>query len=75
MMVHGVNHSLGRNSQHIAIQIRHHLNGAVAASQHLLQDHQFPRRYKFQSDLARANPGGAYEIRPIRLFLPGAAVS
>jgi hypothetical protein len=22
-------------------------------------------------DLARANPGGAYEIRPIRLFLPG----
>jgi hypothetical protein len=23
-------------------------------------------------DLARANPGGAYEIRPIALFLPGA---
>ncbi|MCR5874319.1 YciI family protein [Phenylobacterium sp. J426] len=23
-------------------------------------------------DLGRANPGGAYEIRPIRLFLPGA---
>ncbi len=22
-------------------------------------------------DLARANPGGAYEIRPLRLFLPG----
>ncbi len=23
-------------------------------------------------DLAQANPGGAYEIRPLRLFLPGA---
>jgi hypothetical protein len=23
-------------------------------------------------DLGRANPGGAYEIRPIRLFVPGA---
>ena len=22
-------------------------------------------------DLAKANPGGAYEIRPLRLFLPG----
>lgn len=22
-------------------------------------------------ELARANPGGAYEIRPVRLFLPG----
>jgi len=22
-------------------------------------------------DLAKANPGGAYEIRPVRLFLPG----
>jgi hypothetical protein len=26
-------------------------------------------------DLAQANPGGAYEIRPLRLFLPGADVS
>lgn len=26
-------------------------------------------------DLGRANPGGAYEIRPIRLFLPGGPVS
>jgi hypothetical protein len=25
----------------------------------------------FAQDLARANPGGAYEIRPVRLFLPG----
>jgi hypothetical protein len=25
-------------------------------------------------DLARANPGGAYEIRPISLFLPGSGV-
>jgi hypothetical protein len=25
-------------------------------------------------DLARANPGGAYEIRPVRLFLPGSGV-
>jgi hypothetical protein len=25
-------------------------------------------------DLAKANPGGAYEIRPIRLFLPGGPV-
>jgi hypothetical protein len=24
-------------------------------------------------ELARANPGGAYELRPIRLFLPGSA--
>ncbi len=23
-------------------------------------------------DLAKANPGGSYEIRPLRLFLPGA---
>ena len=23
-------------------------------------------------DLAKANPGGAYEVRPVRLFLPGA---
>ena len=22
-------------------------------------------------DLARANPGGAYEVRPLRLFIPG----
>ncbi len=22
-------------------------------------------------DLARANPGGAYEVRPLRLFMPG----
>jgi hypothetical protein len=26
-------------------------------------------------ELGRANPGGAYEIRPVRLFLPGAPVS
>jgi hypothetical protein len=26
-------------------------------------------------DLGRANPGGAYEIRPIRLFAPGGDVS
>jgi hypothetical protein len=25
-------------------------------------------------DLAAANPGGAYEIRPVRLFLPGVGV-
>jgi len=25
-------------------------------------------------DLGKANPGGAYEIRPIRLFLPGGPV-
>jgi hypothetical protein len=25
----------------------------------------------FTRDLARANPGGAYEIRPVRLYLPG----
>jgi len=25
-------------------------------------------------DLARANPGGAYEVRPLRLFLPGAPI-
>ena len=25
-------------------------------------------------DLARANPGGAYEIRPLRMFLPGGPV-
>ena len=25
-------------------------------------------------DLAKANPGGAYEIRPIRLYLPGGQV-
>jgi hypothetical protein len=23
-------------------------------------------------DLAKVNPGGAYEIRPLRLYLPGA---
>jgi hypothetical protein len=26
---------------------------------------------EFAQSLARANPGGAYEIRPVRLFLPG----
>ena len=26
-------------------------------------------------DLATANPGGAYEIRPLRLFLPGGPVA
>ena len=26
-------------------------------------------------DLGRANPGGAYEIRPIRLYLPGGDMS
>jgi hypothetical protein len=26
-------------------------------------------------ELGQANPGGAYEIRPVRLFLPGAEVS
>ena len=26
-------------------------------------------------ELGQANPGGAYEIRPLRLFLPGADVS
>jgi hypothetical protein len=24
-------------------------------------------------DLAKANPGGAYEVRPVRLFVPGTA--
>jgi hypothetical protein len=27
------------------------------------------------SEMARANPGGAYEIRPFRLFRPGAALT
>src|SRR5580704_13208967 len=26
-------------------------------------------------DLARANPGGAYEIRPVRLYLPGSPMT
>jgi len=26
---------------------------------------------QFARDLAKANPGGAYEVRPLRLFLPG----
>jgi hypothetical protein len=26
-------------------------------------------------ELGRANPGGAYEVRPIRLFLPGAPLA
>jgi hypothetical protein len=26
-------------------------------------------------ELAEANPGGAYEIRPVRLFLPGVGVT
>jgi hypothetical protein len=26
------------------------------------------------NELARANPGGAYEVRPVRLFLPGSGV-
>ncbi len=25
-------------------------------------------------ELAKANPGGAYEVRPVRLFLPGSGV-
>jgi hypothetical protein len=29
----------------------------------------------FTRDLARANPGGAYEIRPVRLYLPGSPMT
>jgi hypothetical protein len=29
---------------------------------------------EFARDLAKANPGGAYELRPIQLFLPGAPI-
>ena len=29
---------------------------------------------EFARDLARANPGGAYELRPIQLYLPGAPI-
>ncbi len=28
----------------------------------------------FARELAAANPGGAYELRPIQLYLPGAAI-
>ncbi len=28
----------------------------------------------FARDLAQANPGGAYELRPIQLYLPGAPI-
>jgi hypothetical protein len=30
---------------------------------------------EFTRDLARANPGGAYEIRPVRLYLPGSPMT
>jgi hypothetical protein len=30
---------------------------------------------KFARELAVANPGGAYELRPIQLYLPGGAVN
>lgn len=29
---------------------------------------------QFTRELAAANPGGAYELRPVRLYLPGAPV-
>jgi len=29
----------------------------------------------FARELARANPGGAYELRPVGLFLPGSVVT
>jgi hypothetical protein len=29
---------------------------------------------QFARDLAQANPGGAYELRPIQLYLPGAPI-
>jgi len=29
---------------------------------------------EFARDLAQANPGGAYELRPIQLYLPGAPI-
>lgn len=29
---------------------------------------------QFAKELAQANPGGAYELRPISLFLPGAPI-
>ena len=29
----------------------------------------------FARDLAKANPGGAYELRPINLYLPGAPIA
>jgi hypothetical protein len=30
---------------------------------------------EFARDLARVNPGGAYEVRPVRLYLPGSDMS
>jgi hypothetical protein len=30
---------------------------------------------EFARDLGRANPGGAYEIRPVRLYVPGSDMS
>jgi hypothetical protein len=30
---------------------------------------------EFARDLAKANPGGAYELRPINLYLPGAPIA
>jgi hypothetical protein len=29
----------------------------------------------FARELAKANPGGAYELRPIQLFIPGAPIN
>lgn len=29
---------------------------------------------EFARDLAKANPGGAYELRPIQLYLPGSPI-
>jgi hypothetical protein len=29
---------------------------------------------EFTQGLARANPGGAYEIRPVRLYVPGSGM-
>jgi hypothetical protein len=30
---------------------------------------------EFARELAAANPGGAYELRPIHLYIPGAPVT
>src|SRR5260370_14420812 len=50
--VHCVDQGLSRDCEHIGIQVRHHPNGAGAAGQHLLQHHELPGRYQFESDLA-----------------------
>jgi hypothetical protein len=42
---------------------------------YIIDCHSLDEALEFARELAAANPGGAYEIRPVATFLPGQAAS